>query len=58
MNSGERFAFGERPRTMRCGGRCTAAGVDYINTDKLAELQEFFLTKAGVRRNQYQFDIF
>jgi Glycerophosphoryl diester phosphodiesterase family len=35
-----------------------AAGVDYINTDKLAELQEFFLTKAGVRRNQFNFDVF
>jgi Glycerophosphoryl diester phosphodiesterase family len=34
------------------------AGVDFINTDKLAELQEFFLTKAGVRRNVFIYDVF
>src|SRR5436190_6272503 len=35
-----------------------AAGVDYINTDKLDALREFLLANPGARSNRIQYDIF
>jgi glycerophosphoryl diester phosphodiesterase len=34
------------------------AKVDFINTDKLDELQRWLLENGGVRRHQYQLDVF
>jgi hypothetical protein len=35
-----------------------AAGVDYINSDRLKELQKWLLENTSGRRNRYQYDIF